>query len=90
MSKPKILIFDEPTTGLDPIIADQINKLIRDLVIKKKLTTITITHDMKSVYEYADKVAFIRNGKIEWYGQVKQLKNCKNIYMKNFISGKIK
>ena len=45
---------------------------------------------MKSVYEYADKVAFIRNGKIEWYGQVKQLKNCKNIYMKNFISGKIK
>ena len=85
----KILIFDEPTTGLDPIIADQINKLIRDLVIKK-LTTITITHDMKSVYEYADKVAFIRNGKIEWYGQVKQLKNCKNIYMKNFISGKIK
>ena len=90
MSKPKILIFDEPTTGLDPIIADQINKLIRDLVIEKKLTTITITHDMKSVYEYADKVAFIRNGKIEWYGQVKQLKNCKNIYMKNFISGKIK
>ena len=89
MSKPKILIFDEPTTGLDPIIADQINKLIRGLVIKKKLTTITITHDMKSVYEYADKVAFIRNGKIEWYGQVKQLKNCKNIYMKNFISGKI-
>ena len=77
MSKPKILIFDEPTTGLDPIIADQINKLIRDLVIKKKLTTITITHDMKSVYEYADKVAFIRNGKIEWYGQVKQLKIVK-------------
>lgn len=88
ISNPRILIFDEPTTGLDPIIGNQINILIRNLVDKKKLTTITITHDMKSVYEYADKVAFIRKGKIEWYGKVKNIKRCDNVYMNEFISGK--
>ncbi len=89
ISEPNILIFDEPTTGLDPVIADQINKLIRNLVVKKKLTTITITHDMKSVYEYADKVAFIKNGKIEWYGKVNKLKNCGNVSLEDFINGRI-
>ena len=89
ISEPNILIFDEPTTGLDPVIADQINKLIRNLVVKKKLTTITITHDMKSVYEYADKVAFIKNGKIEWYGEVNKLKKCGNVSLENFINGRL-
>lgn len=89
ISEPNILIFDEPTTGLDPVIADQINKLIRNLVVKKKLTTITITHDMKSVYEYADKVAFIKNGKIEWYGEVNKLQNCGNVSLEDFINGRI-
>lgn len=88
VSNPSIFIFDEPTTGLDPIMADQINKLIRELVDERKLTTITITHDMKSVYEFADKVAFIHNGKIEWYGESKNLKESKNRAIQNFINGK--
>ena len=88
ISNPSIFIFDEPTTGLDPIMADQINRLIRELVDERKLTTITITHDMKSVYEFADKVAFIHNGKIEWYGESKNLKGSKNKAIQDFINGK--
>ncbi|MDC3091716.1 ATP-binding cassette domain-containing protein [Rickettsiales bacterium] len=89
LTKPEILILDEPTTGLDPIMSEQINKLIRKLVEKKKITTITITHDMDSVYHFADKVAFINNGTIFWYGEVKKIKSIKKIELKNFINGTI-
>tara|TARA_A100001015_G_C14938462_1_gene691500 strand:- start:85 stop:792 length:708 start_codon:yes stop_codon:yes gene_type:complete len=87
VSRPKILIFDEPTTGLDPIMANQINLLLRKLVTEKKLTTITITHDMESVYEFADKVAFIKNGKIMWYGDVGKISKSNSVSMKKFIEG---
>lgn len=87
VSRPKILIFDEPTTGLDPIMANQINLLLRKLVTEKKLTTITITHDMESVYEFADKVAFIKNGKIMWCGDVENISKSNNVSMKKFIEG---
>ncbi len=87
LAQPEILVFDEPTTGLDPIMSDQINKLIRRLVTKKKLTTITITHDMESVYEFADKVAFINKGAINWYGDVNELDKTNNKVLINFING---
>ena len=70
LTDPEILILDEPTTGLDPIMSIQINKLLKKMVAKQKLTTVTITHDMSSVYEYADKVAFICDGNINWYGDI--------------------
>ncbi len=88
LARPEILILDEPTTGLDPIVSDQINKLLRKLVVKNKLTTITITHDMESVYQFADKVAFINNGSIFWYGDVKEISLSRNKYLINFINGK--
>ena len=84
---PEILILDEPTTGLDPIIARQINLLIKDLVKKKKITTITVTHDMESVYEFADYVAFLQDGKIEWYGNAKKINKSTNVNLNNFIKG---
>ncbi len=84
---PEILILDEPTTGLDPIIARQINLLIKDLVKKKKITTITVTHDMESVYEFADYVAFLKDGKIEWYGNAKKINKSTNVNLNNFIKG---
>tara|TARA_X000000950_G_scaffold289229_1_gene411036 strand:- start:9248 stop:9958 length:711 start_codon:yes stop_codon:yes gene_type:complete len=87
ISKPEILIFDEPTTGLDPIMAYQINKLLKKLVVDYKLTTITITHDMESVYEFADKVAFIDQGSISWYGKIGQINLNKNKQLFNFING---
>ena len=88
-SEPNILILDEPTTGLDPIMSDQINKLIRKLVLQNKLTTITITHDMNSVYEFADKVAFINEGEIFWYGSVNEIDKSKNLKLQKFIEGNL-
>ena len=87
LKKPEVLILDEPTTGLDPIIARQINLLIKNLVRKKKITTITVTHDMDSVYEFADYVAFLKNGIIEWYGKAKKINQSKNSSMIKFIKG---
>ncbi len=87
IKKPEILILDEPTTGLDPIIAKQINLLIKSLVRKKKITTITVTHDMDSVYEFADHVAFLKNGIIEWYGDAKKINKTRKKTLNNFING---
>ena len=86
-AEPEILILDEPTTGLDPIMCYQINKLIRKLVVNKKITTITITHDMDSVYDFADKVAFINDGIISWYGDTNKIKLSKNKILNNFVQG---
>ena len=74
LKNPEILILDEPTTGLDPIISKQINFLIKKLVKEKKITTVTVTHDMQSVYEFSDYTAFIENGSISWYGKSKEIK----------------
>ena len=87
LKKPEVLILDEPTTGLDPIIARQINSLIKDLVKKSKITTITVTHDMESVYEFADYVAFLKKGIIEWYGKARKINKSRNSSVINFIKG---
>ena len=87
LKNPDVLILDEPTTGLDPIISRQINLLIKRLVKENKITTITVTHDMESVYEFADAVAFIKDGNINWYGKPSELKKKANKPLKNFING---
>ena len=87
LQKPEVLILDEPTTGLDPIIGEQINILIKKLVKKKKITTITITHDMRSVYQFSDYTAFIKNGTISWYGKSNEIKQKGNIQLSKFING---
>lgn len=87
-SDPEIIFFDEPTTGLDPIMADVIN----DLIIKnsKELgaTTVTITHDMYSARKIADKVAMLYEGKIIWCDDVKNLDNSGNQFVDQFINGR--
>lgn len=85
---PEIIFFDEPTTGLDPIMADVINNLIRDLVKKLGATAISITHDMNSVRKIADKVAMIYNGSIIWHGDISALDNSQNPYVDQFIHGR--
>ena len=87
LKSPEILILDEPTTGLDPIISKQINFLIKKLVKEKKLTTITVTHDMQSVYEFSDYTAFIEKGSISWYGKSNEIKKKGNKSLLNFING---
>lgn len=87
-SSPEILFFDEPTTGLDPIMADVINELIVECVKKLGSTAVTITHDMASVRKIATRVAMIYQGKIIWDGPVSAIDNSGNPYVDQFIHGR--
>ncbi len=87
-SNPEIIFFDEPTTGLDPIMADVINDLIKKCVKDLGATALSITHDMSSVRKIADKVAMIYEGKIIWSGPVSKLDKSGNEYVDQFINGR--
>ena len=87
-TKPEIIFFDEPTTGLDPIMADVINDLIVDCVKDLGATALSITHDMASARKIADHVAMIHAGKIIWYGKVSDLDHSGNPYVEQFIHGR--
>lgn len=86
-SEPEIIFFDEPTTGLDPIMSGVINDLIREIVTEMGATTITITHDMTSVRTIADQVAMLHGGLIQWTGPIKTLDTCDNPYVRQFVNG---
>ena len=90
ITRPEIIFFDEPTTGLDPIMADVINDLIIESAKDLGATTLTITHDMTSARKIADKIAMLYQGKIIWYGTVKDLDNTDNPYVRQFIEGSSK
>ena len=90
ITKPEIIFFDEPTTGLDPIMADVINDLIIESAKDLGATTLTITHDMTSARKIADKIAMLYQGKIIWYGTVKDLDKTDNPYVCQFIKGSSK
>jgi phospholipid/cholesterol/gamma-HCH transport system ATP-binding protein len=85
---PQIIFFDEPTTGLDPIMADVINGLIVDTVKDVGATTLSITHDMASTRKIADKVAMLYKGKIIWHGPIKDIDASGNAYVDQFIHGR--
>ena len=85
---PEIIFFDEPTTGLDPIMADVINNLIVDCVKRLGATTISITHDMASARKIADDIAMIHKGKIVWQGTAKSIDTSGNDYVDQFIHGR--
>lgn len=86
--RPEILFFDEPTTGLDPIMADVINDLIRTLVTDMKITALTITHDMSSVRKIADRVAMLYQGRIIWEGPKAAIDAADNPYVDQFVHGR--
>ena len=90
VTRPEIIFFDEPTTGLDPIMADVINDLIIESAKDLGATTLTITHDMASARKIADKIAMLYQGKIIWYGTVKELDKTDNPYVRQFIRGSSK
>lgn len=87
ITRPEIIFFDEPTTGLDPIMADVINDLIVESTKGLGATTLTITHDMASVRKIADRVAMLYQGKIIWQGTVKEMDKTDNPYVRQFING---
>lgn len=85
--KPEIILYDEPTTGVDPITADSINNLIVELHDKLKVTSIVVTHDMKSAYKVADKVAMLYQGKIIAEGSPEELQKTEHPVVYQFING---
>ena len=85
---PQIIFFDEPTTGLDPIMADIINELIVDTVKDVGATTLSITHDMASARKIADRIAMLYKGKIIWHGPTKEIDASGNPYVDQFIHGR--
>ena len=86
-AEPEIIFFDEPTTGLDPIMSGVINDLIREIVTEMGATAITITHDMTSVRAIADDVAMLHAGKVRWSGPVAQMDDSDDPYLHQFITG---
>ena len=85
--KPQIILYDEPTTGVDPITADSINELIRSLHDKLKVTSIVVTHDMKSAYRIADRIAMLYHGKIIAEGTPDEIQNSSHPVVHQFING---
>ena len=86
--EPEIIIFDEPTTGLDPIMADVINDLIIKCVRQLGATAMSITHDMVSARKIADRIAMIHKGKIIWSGPTAEIDHSGNPFVEQFIHGR--
>lgn len=88
IAEPEILFFDEPTTGLDPIVAHTINELMLNCIKELNATAITITHDMGCVGTIADQVAFLYDQKIHWEGSYQALKTTSDPYVRQFVEGR--
>lgn len=87
-AEPEVIFFDEPTTGLDPIMSGVINELIREIVVEMGATAMTITHDMTSVRAIADKVAMIHGGRVRWTGPIEEMDTTSDPYVQQFIHGR--
>ena len=85
--KPEIILYDEPTTGVDPITADSINELIRSLHDKLKVTSVVVTHDMTSAYKIADRIAMMYQGRIIAEGTPHEIQNTQHPVVYQFING---
>jgi len=85
VTSPEYILYDEPTTGLDPVMSDSIDELIRDLSIKLKVTSIVVTHDMFSVKKTSDRIAMMHNGVIYFSGTQEDFINSKDDVIINFI-----
>ncbi|HMI30239.1 MAG TPA: ABC transporter ATP-binding protein [Candidatus Limnocylindrales bacterium] len=84
---PKIMLYDEPTTGLDPITADLINRLIRRLQERLGITSIAVTHDMRSAYHIADRIAMLHEGRIHAIGSPAEIQSTTDPAVRQFIEG---
>ena len=85
---PEYVLYDEPTTGLDPIISDRINDLILDLQSRLHKTTIAVTHDMQSAYKIADRIAMLHEGKVVFMGTPEEVRRSDHPVLQQFINGR--
>lgn len=84
---PEVLLYDEPTTGLDPIMADAINDLVVDMRRRLNVTSLAITHDMQSAYKIADRIAMLYEGRIVQTGTPEEIRNTDSALVRQFITG---
>ena len=87
VGKPACVLYDEPHAGLDPITADSIDHLIKDLQKEHGITNVVITHEMRSVFHIADRVAFLKEGQVYWTGGPEELRTTSDPILKPFIEG---
>ncbi|WP_428048309.1 ABC transporter ATP-binding protein, partial [Candidatus Proelusimicrobium excrementi] len=87
---PKVILYDEPTSGLDPIMSEIISELIVDLKHKLGVTSVVITHDMKSAFEISDTMAMLYEGKVKLAASAEDFRKTDNPYVKQFIEGSSK
>jgi phospholipid/cholesterol/gamma-HCH transport system ATP-binding protein len=85
---PSIVLYDEPTTGLDPIMADVINELIMELQRELEITSVVVTHDMKSAYKVGDHIAMLHGGKIIFSGTPDEVRSVDLPVVRQFIEGR--
>lgn len=85
---PDCILYDEPTAGLDPIVSDSINRLIRRLQNQLRITSVVVTHDLVSAEHIADRVALLHEGKIRFYGTLEQMRTSSDPILRNFIEGR--
>ena len=88
VTEPRCILYDEPTTGLDPIVADSINRLIRRLQKRLGITSIVVTHDMKSAFHVADQVAYLYDGRVYFKGSTEELRASTDPLVHDFIEGR--
>lgn len=88
ISPPDVILYDEPTAGLDPIVSDSINKLIRHLQRELHVTSIVVTHDMVSCYHIADRVALLNEGRIYFLGNLQELRESTDPIIRDFVDGR--
>jgi phospholipid/cholesterol/gamma-HCH transport system ATP-binding protein len=84
---PRVILYDEPTTGLDPIRSDVINELILKLQQSLKVTSIVVTHDMNSAFKVADRIVMLFEGKVRFDGTVEQIQSSEDPVVKQFVAG---
>lgn len=88
ISPPQVILYDEPTAGLDPIVSDSINRLIRRLQKQLAVTSIVVTHDMTSCYHIADRVALLNEGRRYFYGTPDELRTTQDRVIRDFVDGR--
>jgi phospholipid/cholesterol/gamma-HCH transport system ATP-binding protein len=88
VTEPRCILYDEPTTGLDPIMADSINRLIRRLQKRLGITSIVVTHDMKSAFHVADQVAYLYEGRVYFKGTPEEMRAATDPLIHDFIEGR--
>jgi phospholipid/cholesterol/gamma-HCH transport system ATP-binding protein len=88
INRPSCILYDEPTAGLDPVVSDSINRLIRRLQERYRVTSVVVTHDMKSAFHVADHIAYLHEGRIYFYGSPAEIQASTDPLIQDFLIGR--